>query len=75
MESVATNWNLFKYLLIHPKNLTLKSINIISTLLSLIASISPAELPSKKYLNFNLMRGLHLNYLICDVSTVYFPFK
>ena len=23
MESVATNWNLFKYLLIHPKNLTL----------------------------------------------------
>ena len=75
MESVATNWNLFQYLLIHPKYLTLKSVKIISTLLSLIASIPPAELSSKTYSNFNLMRGLHLNYLICDVSTVYFPFK
>ena len=75
MKTVANNWNLFPYLLIHPNNL----IKIIPILFPLITTFSLAELSSTTQLDqskwkraeFNSMFGLELNYVVFNAS-IYF---
>ena len=75
MKTVANNWNLFPFLLIHPNNL----IKIIPILFPLITTFSLAELSSTTQLDqskwkraeFNSMFGLELNYVVFNAS-IYF---